>query len=319
MPITRRLALPLAAAFLARPAHAQEFPANPIRIVVPFAPGGSLDILGRYYAQAMTQRLGWRVTVDNRSGAGGNIGAEHVARARPDGYTLLLTAENVSVAPGLFPNLPFDPLRDLQALALAARIAHVLCVHPSSPITSFAAFAAAARAKPGDMAVGNPGAGSTGHLCSALMTEAGVPASPIAFRGGGPLSQAVAAGQIASGFISVPAALPLIRGGQVRPLAVTSPRRSIFLPEIESVAESFPDAAIDSWQAFFLPGSTPAPIAEALHREINESTSQPAFTQWLLGQAFEPVAAPASELAQIMAREVPRWREVARKVDLQTL
>ncbi|WP_149536359.1 Bug family tripartite tricarboxylate transporter substrate binding protein [Siccirubricoccus phaeus] len=320
MRFTRRSLLPLAACALARPALAQDFPGNnPVRIVVPFAPGGSLDILGRYYAQALTQRLGWRVSVDNRSGAGGNIGTEHVARSKPDGTTMLLTAENVAVAPGLFPDLSFDPLKDLEALALTARIAHVLCVQPSSPLRSFSEFAAAAKARPGDISVGNPGVGSAGHLASALLSEAGVPVTPVAFRGGGPLSQALTAGQIPAGFCSMPVALSLSRNGQVRPLAVTSPRRSIFMPEVESLAESHPAVGIDSWQAFFLPGGTPPAIAGLLHREINATTRLDPIQEWLKGQAFEPVLAPPTELAEIMQREVPRWRAVAQRVDLHTL
>lgn len=319
MTLTRRVFATLAAAALARPALAQDFPANPLRIVVPFAPGGSLDILGRFYAQHITQRLGWRVSVDNRSGAGGLIGAEHVARARPDGYTLLLTAENISVAPGLFPNMTFDPLQDLQALAISARLSHVLSVHPSSPIRSFAQYVEAAKARPGEMAAGNPGAGSTGHLCAALLSHVGVPITPVAYRGGGPLSQALTAGQVPSGFLSMPVALQLVRNGSIRALAVTAPQRSRFMPDVESLAERFPTVAIDSWQGFFLPGATPPAIAQLLHQEINATTRIEAFEQWLLGQAFEPVTAASTELAQIMGREVQRWREVARVVDLQQI
>ncbi len=318
MTLTRRLFATLAAAAVARPALADAFPDAPIRIVVPFAPGGSLDVLGRFYAQHLNQRLGWRVAVENRSGAGGNIGTEVVARARPDGYTLLLNAENIAVAPGLFPTLPFDPVTDLEALALAARISHVLSVPVASPIRSFADYVAQARARPGEMAAGNPGAASTGHLCAALLGQAGVPITPLPYRGGGPLAQDIAAGHVQSAFLTVPSALGLLRNGSIRPLAVTSPRRSLFLPEVQTMAETFPEVSIDSWQGFFLPAGTPPEVSQVLHREINATTELPAVKEWLLGQAFEPVVLPSSELGGIMALEVPRWRRVTHEVGMQS-
>lgn len=319
MQIRRRAFASLAlAAALSRPALAQDFPNRSLRFVVPFAPGGSLDILARLYARYLGERLGWQAVVDNRSGGGGNIGADLVAKARPDGYTLLVNSDPLTVAPSLFPNLPFDPLRDLQGLALVARISQVLVVPSRSPLRDFAGFVAAARARPDGGILGHTGAGSAGHLIAALLGQEGIQVTPVPYRGGGPLVQDVVAGNIQAAIPTLPAAMAFIRDGSVRALAVSSTQRSIFLPEVPTMQETIPGVTLDSWQGLFLPAGTPPEILQRLNAEINATTAMPVVREWLLGQAFEPVTGPPAELDALMAREVPRWRLVVQATGLTT-
>lgn len=317
MEINRRALASLAGtAMLARPALAQTFPDRPIRLVVPFAPGGSLDILGRLYARHLGDRLGWQVVVDNRSGAGGNLGADLVAKSRPDGYTLLVSSDPLSTAPSLFPSLPFDPVKDLQGLALLARISQVLVVPPSSPLRSFGDFVQAAKTTPQGMILGNSGAGTAGHLISALLSMVNVPTQPAPYRGGGPLAQDVMAGTLPAAILTVPAAMSVLRDGGARALAVSTPQRSMFLPDVPTMSETLPSVTVDSWQGLFLPAGTPPAITQKLSEEINATTAMPVVRDWMLGQAFEPVIGPPAELDALMAREVPRWRAVVQATGL---
>jgi tripartite-type tricarboxylate transporter receptor subunit TctC len=313
---SRRGLLGLAGLSLATPLRAADFPTRPIRIVVPFAPGGSLDILARIYARHMGESLGWQMVVENRSGGGGIIGADLVAKARPDGHTLLISSDPLTLAPSLVANLPFDPIRDLQPLGIIARLSQVLAVHPDFPARDFAGFLAMARAQPQSVIVGHTGPGSAGHLTAALLAQQGVQLSLVPYRGGGPAAQDMVAGTLGAGIITLPSALPFLRERRLRPLAVTSPRRSLFAPEVPAMAEALPGVELDSWQGLFLPAGTPPEIAGPLHAAITATTRLPVVHEWLLGQAFEPVVGLPEELGALMAREVPRWRGVIQAVGL---
>jgi tripartite-type tricarboxylate transporter receptor subunit TctC len=317
MKTNRRALAPLAGALmLTRPAMAEEFPNRALRFVVPFAPGGSLDILGRLYARYLGERLGWQVVVDNRSGAGGNLGTDMVAKSRPDGYTVLVHSDPLTVVPALFPTLPFDPLRDLQGLALVARISQVLIVPSNSPLRDFAAFLEAAKVTPQGAILGHTGAGSAGQLIAALLGQAGIPTQPVPYRGGGPLAQDVMAGNLSAGITTLPSTMSFLRDGSVKALAVSSSERSIFLPDVPAMREVLPDLTLDSWQGLFLPAGTPPAIRQKLNDGINATTAMPAVREWLLGQAFEPVTGPSADLDALMAREVPRWRAVVQATGL---
>jgi tripartite-type tricarboxylate transporter receptor subunit TctC len=297
MPIltSRRVFTSLAAAALVRPAAAEDFPARAIRIVVPFAPGGSLNILARLYARHLGERLGWQVVVENRSGGGGTIGTDVVAKSWPDGYTILMVSDPIAVLPSLFPNLPFDPLKDLEPLGLIARLSQVLVVQPGFAARDFPAFVAMARARPQGVIMGHTGPASPGHLNAALLGQAGVELTLVPYRGGGPVVQDILAGNLPTGIMTLPAALPFLREGTLRALAVSSPRRSSFLPDVPTMAETLPGVELDSWQALFLPARTPREIVQKLHAEFTATTRMPAVAEWLAGQAFEPVTGPPSE------------------------
>lgn len=315
MRITRRALL---AASLATPAIAQEsFPGRPIRIIVPSAPGGSLDILSRLIARHLGERLGWSVAVENRSGGGGNIGFDAVAKSRPDGYTILIASEPLTVNPSLFRNLPFDPLRDFQPLTTIAVLSQVLVVHPSVPARSFAEFTALARARRADINIGSAGTASPGHLAVAMLVHAGVPLTHVPYRGGGPAVQDVVAGNIQGGIMTLPAALPFMQNNQVRALAVTSARRSPFAPDVPAMSETLPEVIVDSWQALLLPAGVPEPVLRRLHAEITAVIRLPEVDEFLKRQAFEPVADTPDQLGALLRAEVPKWRRVVEQTGVR--
>ncbi len=316
-PTTRRVLL---AAGLALPVAAtaqSEFPNRPIRFVVPSAPGGSLDILARLIARHLGDRLGWQVPVENRSGAGGNIGFDAVAKSRPDGYTLLIASEPLSVNPSLFRDLPFDPLRDFQPLTMIATLSQVLVVHPSLPANDFPAFVALAKSGRMPINIGTSGTASPGHMAIAQLVHAGVPLTHVPYRGGGPAAQDVVAGNIQGGIFTLPAALGFMRERQMRALAVTSAQRSPFAAGVPTMAESMPDIVVDSWQALFLPAGVPPDIARRLHTEITTIIRLPEVDDFLRRQAFEPAPGTPEELGALLRAEIPKWRRVVQATNVR--
>jgi tripartite-type tricarboxylate transporter receptor subunit TctC len=318
MPIARRAIIGAGLAALTFPASAQDnFPSRPIRIIVPSAPGGSLDILARLIARHLGERVGWTVAVENRSGGGGNIGFDAVAKSRPDGYTILIASEPLTVNPSLYANLPFDPLRDLMPLTMIATLSQVLVVHPSVPAQSFAEFVALAKSGRAALNIGSAGTASPGHMAVAQMTAAGVPVTHVPYRGGGPAVQDTVAGVVQGGIMTLPAALPFIREGKVRALAVTSSERSPFAPDVPTMAEVLPGVIVDSWQALLLPAGVPADIVRRLNTEIVAVINLPAVQDFLRSQAFVAVGGTPDALGAFIRAEVPKWREVVRQTGLK--
>jgi tripartite-type tricarboxylate transporter receptor subunit TctC len=317
MRMQRRSALGTLMALAAAPAAAQEFPSRAIRIIVPSAPGGSLDILSRLIARHLAERRGWQVAVENRSGGGGNIGFDAVAKSRPDGYTILIASEPLTVNPSLYANLPFDPLRDLAPLTMIATLSQVLVVHPSVPAQSFTDFVVLARSRRMEINVGSAGTASPGHMTVAMLNAAGVSVTHVPYRGGGPAVQDTVAGNIQGGIMTLPAALPFIRDRQVRALAVTSAERSPFAPDVPTMAEALPGVVVDSWQALFLPAGVPPEITRRLHAEIVAVINLPAVQDFLRGQAFVAVGGTPDALGGLVRAEIPKWREVVRQTGLR--
>jgi tripartite-type tricarboxylate transporter receptor subunit TctC len=312
------MALGAALSLAALPARAQQdFPNRPIRIIVPSAPGGSLDILARLIARHLGERLGWQVPVENRSGGGGNIGFDAVAKSRPDGYTLLMASEPLTVNPSLYPNLPFDPLRDLAPLTMIATLSQVLVVHPSVPARSFAEFADLARSRRMEINIGSAGTASPGHMAVAQLNVAGLNLTHVPYRGGGPAVQDTVAGVLQGGIMTLPAALPFIREGQVRALAVTSSERSPFAPDVPTMAEVVPGVIVDSWQALLLPAGVPPEIVRKLNTEITAVIALPAVQDFLRSQAFVAVGGTPDALGDVLRAEIPKWREVVRRTGLK--
>lgn len=318
MRFTRRAVLAASITALACPALAQsDFPNRPIRVIVPSAPGGSLDILARLIARHLGERLGWQVPVENRSGGGGNIGFDAVAKARPDGYTILIASEPLAVNPSLFRTLPFDPIRDFQPLTMIATLSQVLVVHPSVPARNFAEFVALARSGAPEINIGSAGTASPGHMAVAQLVHARVPLTHVPYRGGGPAVQDTVAGNIQGGIMTLPAALPFMQSGQVRALAVTSSRRSPFAPDVPAMAEALPDVVVDSWQALLLPAGVPAEVLRRLHTEITAVIRLPEVDEFLKRQAFEPAPGTPDELGALIRAEVPKWRRVVQETGLR--
>lgn len=318
MRITRRNALGGVLALAARPAWSQaDFPNRPIRIIVPSAPGGSLDVLSRLISRNLGERLGWQVPVENRSGGAGNIAFDAVAKSRPDGYTILIGSDPLTLNPSLFTNLPFDPVRDFQPLTMIATLSQVLVVHPSVPAENFAEFVELARSRRMDINIGSAGTASPGHLATAMMNTAGVPMTHVPYRGGGPAVQDTVAGNIQGGIMTLPAALPFIRERQVRALAITSSERSPFAPEVPTMSELLPSVVVDSWQAFFLPAGVPPAILARLNTEIVAVINLPSVQDFLRNQAFVAVGGPPEPLGAFVRADVAKWREVVRQTGLR--
>jgi tripartite-type tricarboxylate transporter receptor subunit TctC len=316
MRFTRRTTLAAGLGLAATPALGQAFPTRPIRIIVPSAPGGSLDILSRLVARHLGERLGWQVPVENRSGGGGNIGFDAAAKSRPDGYTIVIASEPLTVNPSLFPNLPFDPLRDFQPLTMIATLSQVLVVKRALAARTFAEFVALAKSG-ATLNIGSAGTASPGHMAVAQLVHAGVPLTHVPYRGGGPAVQDVVAGNVDGGIMTLPAALPFIREGTARALAVTSAQRSPFAPDVPTMAEVVPGVVVDSWQAFLLPAGVPADIAAKLHAEITAVIALPAVQQFLREQAFVAVGGTPEALGEVLRAEVPKWRRVVQETGLR--
>jgi tripartite-type tricarboxylate transporter receptor subunit TctC len=319
MHMARRPALSLLLGFgLVRRLEAAAEPAWPertLRIVVPVAPGGSLDILGRLIARHLTETLGQSVVVENIAGAGSNLAFTAVARARADGHTLLIGSDVMAINATLYDRPGFDPLRDFAPIAVAVRAPQVLVVHPSRPAHDLAGFVAWARARQPDLTVASQGNGSIGHLTGAwFANRAEVQWTHVPYRGGGPAVQDVAAGHVDALFVTLPAAIEQIRAGRLRALAVTGAARSPALPDVPTIAEVlFPEFDVVTWQGLMAPAGTPRAVVERLAAESARFVNDPAIRRRLTDQGFEPVTGSPEGMAALLAQDVARWGELVRQ------
>ena len=296
------------------------YPNAPVRMVVGFAPGGGTDIAARIIAKKLGENLGQQVIVENRAGAGGNIAAELVSRAAPDGYTILLAnVGSLTVAPHLNAKLPYNPQRDLAPISMAVVFANVLVVHPSVPAQTVADYVRLANAKPGSMAYGTSGIGGAGHLAGELfklMAKADITHVP--YKGGGPAMSDLLGGQIPSSFASAPSAVPHVKAGKIRALATTGAKRSEFLPSVPTVAEAgYPGYEATNWYAYVAPAKTPADIVDRLNREIVKVLNTPEVREQLLGNGMEPTPSTSGELANHLDRELATWGRVVKEAGIQ--
>jgi tripartite-type tricarboxylate transporter receptor subunit TctC len=306
----------LAAAVLAIPAaQAQSYPTRPIRLVVPFPPGGSADILGRALAQRVGEGLGQSVVVENRPGAGTAIAAELVAKAAPDGYTLMLgTVSSHAINPALNPKLPVDPLRDFTPVAPVASIPFALLVHPSVPARTVPELVGYARSKPGKLDYSSAGSGTSNHLAGELFEAmTGTYMVHIPYRGSAPALQDLIAGRVSVMFDLVLTAAPHVRSGAVRGLAVTGANRSAALPDLPTIAESgIPGYEVSAWFAVFGPAGMPRPVVDRLNAEIARALAAPDLRQRLASQGAETLAGSPDEFAAYLKAEIAKWGKVVR-------
>jgi tripartite-type tricarboxylate transporter receptor subunit TctC len=305
--------------FAATPAHAV-YPERPITLVVPFAPGGPSDIIGRILSIALSQSLGQQVIIDNRGGAAGNIGMGQVARAMPDGYTLLMTSTAIAVNPALFKNLPYDPFKDFAPISELVNAPNVLVVRPDSGINTVADLVAQVKANPTKFNYSSPGAGTKSHLTGELLKlRAGIQMVHIPFRGAGPAAQAVLSNTTQVGSVALAAAETLIQDGQLRALAVTSEKRWFSLPNVPTMIEAgFPGFISDTFNALFAPAGTPPEIIALLVRESRAAFQRPDARELARKAGFEVVAGTPAELAARVATEVPAVRELVAKAGIKT-
>jgi tripartite-type tricarboxylate transporter receptor subunit TctC len=295
------------------------YPDRPITLIVPFAPGGPADIIARILSNALSQSLGQQVIVDNRAGAAGNIGMGQAARATPDGYTLLLTSTAIAVNPALFKNLPYDPFKDFIPISELVNAPNVLVVRPDSGMKSLADLIARAKAAPGTFNYASPGAGTKSHLTGELLKlRAGIEMQHIPFRGAGPAAQAVLAKTVQVGSVALGAAESLIKGGELRALAVTGAERWFSLPEVPTMIESgFPHFVSDTFNALFAPTGTPPEVVALLVRESRAAMANPAVREQARRAGFEIVAGTPEQLAARVAAEVPSVRELVAKAGIK--
>jgi len=295
------------------------FPTRPVTVVVGFAPGGGTDIAARIIAKQLAVELGQQVLVENRAGAGGNIATGAVARAAPDGYLIsLATISSLTVQPHLNSKLPYDPRRDLAPLTMGVVFANVLVVHRSVPAKTVAEFVALAQAKPGTIGYGTSGIGTTGHLAGELFRMmAKAPIVHVPYKGGGPAMTDLLGGQIPSSFASAPSALPHVKAGKIHALATTGAKRSEDLPDVPTIAESYPGYEATNWYAFVAPARTPKDVVGELNRQLIKVLSTPSVREQLLANGMEPQPSTPEELARYMEREYETWGRVVKEAGIQ--
>jgi len=299
----------------ARAARAQgAYPSRPVTMVIPWPAGGSTDTLGRVLAQVMSADLGQPIVVENRSGASGTVGHSHVARSRPDGYTIMLaTNSTYAIAPHLI-DLPYDNRGAFTGVSLVARYAQALCVHPSVPANNVAEFLAYIRAQPGKVAFSTAGIGASSHLATELlMAKTNTQMLHVPYRGGGPSAQALLAGEVACSFVDLITALPFRQAGQLKILGVSTLRRSEIAPEVPTLAESgVPDFESSTDCALLLPAGTPAPIVERISASLRRALTDAETRRKLISLGVEPIGSSAAEFDAYWTRELNKWGEIIR-------
>lgn len=285
-----------------------EWPLKPVRIVVPVPPGGSLDTLARTLAKEISPRLNQPVVVDNLPGAGSNIAFAHVAKAAPDGHTLLLGWDSLVINPSLYKTVPYT-LQQFAPITLAITSPQVLLVGPKLPVEDLRAFLEAARKAPGRLTLANPGSGSPGHLAGALLESlSGTQFNHVPYKGGAPAVADLAAGHLDAAIVTLPAALAQVRAGRLKALGVSSAHRVSAVPEIPTVAQAgVPGYELNSWQGLLAPAGTPAEVIERLNRLVVEALREKSVREQLVAQGFEIVASSPQALAQELATLTPRW------------
>jgi tripartite-type tricarboxylate transporter receptor subunit TctC len=321
----RTVALVLACAGPAGPwqqaAHAQSWPDKPIRFLCPFPAGGAADVVTRMLSLKYTEALGRQVVVDNRAGAGGNIGVELAARAVPDGHTILLaSSSNFAFAPSLEANLPYDPLRDFAPIALAVLVPNILVAHPSVPVQSVKDLIALAKASPGTITFASPGTGTTSHLIGELFARsAGIKLVHIPYKGGAPASNDLLGGHVQLLFGSVSTSLPHVKAGRLKALGVTSARRSEAAPEVPTLAESgLPGFEVVQWFGVTAPAATPAAIVKRLNAETVRALAAADFREGLIRQGLDPAAANSpQQFGTYMRDEIARWARFFKEAGLK--
>jgi tripartite-type tricarboxylate transporter receptor subunit TctC len=311
------ITLALIGSIVAQPltAHGQDYPTKPIRWVVPFPPGGAMDVIARTLGQKMSESLGQQLVVDNRPGAGGLIGSDLVAKAAPDGYTMLIVSVGQAVNPSLYPKVPFDSIKDFEPVSLVAIVPNVLVVNPSVKANSVTDLIALAKARPGKLTYASAGNGTSIHLAGELFAEmAKVDILHVPYKGSGPAVTDLIGGQVDLMFDSITSAKPHIEAGKLRALGVTTAKRSSALPEIPTISESgVKGYEMSPWFAVFVPAKTPKPIVERLHSEISKAMKLPDVQARFAAIGAEPVGSTPGELAAYLKAETERWTKIIRE------
>ena len=305
------LLFPAALALVSGTAAAQAFPARPIRLIVPFPPGGGTDVSARILTQALADGPGWQLVVENRPGATGRIGTELAAKAPPDGYTLLLgTAGPNAILPAAYPKLPYDTFKDFTPITLLVVNPNLLLVHPSLPVKTIRDMIALAKERPGQITFGSSGIGSAQHMAGELFKHfAKVDMTHVAYKGGGPAVVATVSGETAL-YFGGPSVVQQSKAGQLRAVASTGTKRSRVFPELPTVGETLPGYAIAQWVGVLAPAATPREIVAGLHAAIAKALSTPKVTQQFVNAGSERIANSPEEFSAHIRAEIAKWRTV---------
>lgn len=294
--------------------HAQNYPAKPVRIVVGFAAGGPTDVVGRLLSQKLTEKWGQPVVVEPRTGAGGNIAAEFVARSPGDGYTLLVPAFAHAVNPSLYPNLPFDTEKDFVPVALLTTSANLLAVHPSVPARNLRELIALAKSKPGQLTYGSAGVASASHLAGELLNSmAGIKITHIPYKGAAPASVDLVGGHISAAFPSISLAAEHARAGRLRLIGIAALKRADSLPDVPTLAEAgVPGFEVLSWYGLLAPAGTPTEIVMRLNQEVTRGLNEPDSVERIRAIGAEPAKSTPMEFGAFLKKEIAKWARVIR-------
>jgi tripartite-type tricarboxylate transporter receptor subunit TctC len=306
---TLLVCLPLVAA-----AQAGDFPTKAIRIVVPFPPGGATDAAARLVAVKMAEHWGQPVLVDNRAGAGGNVGSELVAKSPADGYTLVMgVTGSHAINTSLYSKMPYDPVADFVAISQVAVVPNVLVVHPSVPAKNLAELMALAKKEPGKLNYASLGNGTAAHLgMEMLKSEAGVDITHVPYKGSAPAVSDLLAGQVQMMVDGLPSALPHVKAGKLRAIALTSLHRAPSLPDLPTIAETYPGFYADAWSGLFAPKGTPQPVVDKLSAEVQRILKLPEVREKLAALGAEPVGSTQAEFAAHVKKEIDKWAKVVK-------
>jgi tripartite-type tricarboxylate transporter receptor subunit TctC len=307
--VSHASALVAAALFAATLACAQNYPVKPVRIVVPSSPGGTSDILGRLFAMKFTEAMGQTFVVDNRPGASSAVGAEFVARATPDGYTILISPAALAINPSMYARLGFDAQKDFSPISLIAETGNVLVAHPSLPVRNARDLIALAKKKPGELMAASPGLGGSPHLSAELFKHmAGIDVLIVSYKGSGPGTIALLSGEVSFMFTTPPSALGHVRAGRLRPLAVTTRARIPALPDIPTLAEAtLPGYEATQWFGFLAPAGTPQAIIDRLHQETVRALRLADVKERFANEGLEVVGSTPEAFAATIASELQKW------------
>ena len=314
----RALLATLSVAFALHAYGQDAWPTRPVRMILPFPPGGGTDILGRLIAERLSAGIGQPVVTENRGGAGGNVGAEAAARSAPDGYTIVLVAPSLAISPTLYSKINYDPVKDFAPISLVATVPNVMVTQPSLPgqLQEFIAFV---KAKPGALNFGSGGAGTSNHLAGELFNiVTGARLVHVPYKGVNLAMQDVLAGNVHLVFIGIPAAAPHIKAAKLRALAVVAPQRSSALPDVPTVAEAgLKDFEVTTWYGILVPAGTPRPVVKRLNAELVKIMHAPEMKEKLTATGTEPLTSTPEEFAAYIKREIAKWGDVIRKAGVK--
>ena len=295
------------------------YPDTPVKFVVPYPPGGGTDVVARIVQQRLQAALGQSIVIENKGGAGGSLGTDIVAKAAPDGYTVLFTLSSHTINPAIFPKLPYDTIKDFEPVGLVASLPQLLAANMAVPVRSVADVVAQAKAAPDKFSFASVGNGSPGHLAGELMVlRTGAPMAHIPYRGGGPAVTDVIGGQVPLLWVSIPAAAAQVKAGKLRALAVSTTKRSPAFPDVPTMQEAgVADFEVDSWYAMLVPAKTPRAIIDRLNKALNTVLAEPAIRAQLLDQGADAVGGTPEALAKVIAAEVPKWVKLAKDANIK--